>query len=379
MAGSLSRRVLIVWYNPQPPLAESLAAAFARRGAETRIFYSWPCNTLYDRYVIHPVNHYAHVLRLVPKSVNLFEGHPKSHKEWRSKKLLDVYRDFKPDLVLIAGVQRFKPETLKELFETSTVFFWFTESEKRFPEIAGELPYYHHFYAISSASVERARKSGCQASSLLQHALDPALFHPMEMPQIYDWCFVGQWHPRRQHYVEGLAQVSKNFVIYGPRWRKHNYFKPSVFVRIKGREIWGEKLLKLYNQTKVVINISVWGDETKGGHGVNMRLLEVPACRACLLSDYARDANMLLTPEQEFVSAGSLPEMQAKLAELLADEERRRRTAQLGYKRVSRLRTYDDLVEEISADWTNLHLTAKSRQRQAIKPRGHDTSTRPAQ
>lgn len=351
MPGICPQRVLIVWYSPQPPLADSLAHAFARRGADTRVFYSWPCNTLFDRYIIHTLNHYAHNLRLVPKSVNLFEGHPKSHKEWRSQGLLHLARDFKPDLVVIAGVQRFKEEVLRELKEISTVFFWFTESEKRFPEIARELPYYHHIYLISSDSMDRAQQAGFANASLLQHAVDPSLFRPLELPPTLDWCFVGQWHERRQEYVEGLAEVSRNFAIYGTRWRKHNYFKPMIFLRIKGTSIWGEDVVRLYNRTRVVINISVWGDEAQGGKGVNMRLLEVPACRACLLTDYSRDAAKLLKAGEEFVSAANLKEMQEKLAELLAHPEERRRIAQAGYEHARQVRNYDDLVQQLLADW----------------------------
>jgi spore maturation protein CgeB len=351
MNHSHPRRVLLVSYCPQPPLAEPLAAALTRLGAETRIFHSWPCNTWYDRYVIHTVNHVAHNLRLAPKSVNLFEGHPKSHKEWRTRELLRLYQEFQPELVIISGVQRFKREALAELHRGATVFFWFTESEKRFAEIAPELPFYHHLYVISSDCLEQAQQHGWAHATLLQHAVDTALYRPLDLPHVYDWCFVGQWHERRQQYVEGLAQVSKNFVIYGSRWRKHNLLNPSLLRRIKGKGIWGEPLIGLYNQTRVVVNISVWGDECGGGRGVNMRLLEVPACRACLLTDYSRDAALLLTPGQEFVSAADLPEMQAALAALLADPGRRARIAAAGSARASQVRTYDDLAGQMCRDW----------------------------
>jgi spore maturation protein CgeB len=331
-----------------------VAAAFERLGVETRIFYSWPCNTWYDRWVIHPINHWAHNLRLVPKSHNLFAGHPKSHKEWRSRELVRICRDFQPDLAIITGVQRFKQEALKELHDQTKVFFWFTESEERFGEVIAELPFYLQVYAMSSASLEQARNCGVPEASLLQHAVDTALFRPLDLPKVWDWCFVGQWHERRQQYVEGLKEVSKNFIIYGSRWRKHNLGNPALLLRIRGTGIWGEELIRLYDQTRVVVNISVWGDETKGGSGVNMRLLEVPACRACLLTDYSRDAASLLVPDQEFVSADSLEDMQLKLAALLEDDEKRRRIAQAGYEKAAGIRSYDDLVDQICRDWAGL-------------------------
>jgi spore maturation protein CgeB len=335
-------------------LGELVAAAFERLGVATRVFYSWLCNSWYDRLVIHNINHWAHNFRLVPKSVDLFAGHPKTHKEWRSRELLRLYREFQPDLILIAGVQRFKKEALQELYDRTRVFFWFTEAETRFGEIVADLPWYHHLYVLSSTNLEQAKSLGVKQVSLLQHAVDTTRFRPLELPARWDWCFVGQWHDRRQKYIEGLAEVSKNFVIYGPRWRKHNLLNPFLLARIKGKGIWGEGLIRLYNQTRVVVNISLWGDEKRRASGVNMRLLEVPACRACLLTDYSRDAERLLTPGQEFVSATNLAEMQAGLAGLLADPEQRRDIARCGYERASRVRNYEDLVQQICGNWATL-------------------------
>jgi spore maturation protein CgeB len=354
MTENLPRRVLIVTQVDKPPLAAALADAFRSRGMETQVFYSWLCNTWFDRLIIRPANHYARTLRLIPKSRDLFQGHPKSHKEWRSRQAIELCRDFKPDLIFITGVQRFKPEVLAAFQENSTVFYWFTESETRFPEIAGELPWYDHVYYISSLSLEQAKNLGFGNGSMLLHAVNTAQFHPLNLPKIYDWCFVGQWHPRRQEYAEGLAEVSRNFAIYGPRWRKRTWDKPVFWLGVKGKGIWDEKLNRLYNQTKVVININVWGNETLSSHGVNMRLLEVPACRTCLLSDFASDAELLLTPGQEFVSAASLPEMQAKLAELLQDDRMREEIAAAGYHKATTVRTYDHLAAQICADWARI-------------------------
>jgi spore maturation protein CgeB len=350
----LPKRVLILTQVDKPPLAAAMAAAFQKQGIDARVFYTWLTNTWFDRLVIRPIHHYARTLRLIPKSRNLFQGHPKSHKEWRSRKALEFFRDFQPDLVLITGVQRFKPEVLPELHESSAVFYWFTESETRFQEIAHELPWYHHIYFISSFSMEQALNLGFANGSMLLHAVNTTEFYPLNAPKIYDWCFVGQWHPRRQEYAEGLARVSRKFAIYGPKWRKRTWDKPAFWLGIKGKGIWEEKLNRLYNQTKVVININVWGDENRSSHGVNMRLLEVPACRTCLLSDYAGDAQQLLVPDKEFVSAVDLPDMQARLAELLRDDAKREAIAAQGYRKATTIRTYDHMVAQICSDWARI-------------------------
>jgi len=351
MSNKPPARVLLVSYGPTPPLAESMAAAWKHLGSDTTIFHSWLCNTSYDRFIIHPINHYARVFRLVPKNTNLFEGHPKSHKEWRSRQLLKLAVDFKPDLIVITGVQRFKPDILEMLHQLTTVFYWFTESEGRFDEIAPELKYYHQIYFFSSAALARARDLGYSNVGFLPPAVDTNRFRPLPEVERYDWCFVGQWHERRQRYVEGLANISHNFVIYGSRWRKHNWLRPVIWRRIKGQGIWGDDVVRLYNQTRVVINISVWGSGAKGGTGANSRLVEVPACRVCLLSDYNPDAELLLQPGKEFIGAQNLAEMQANLADLLANPEKRRRIAENGYNKAQTVWSYNDLVARLCADW----------------------------
>ena len=354
LAKSYPQRIVIVVNIPRPPVGEGLARAFAKQGSQTRVFMSHLVNTPFDRYVIHHLDHLGHNLRILPKGVSFFEGHPSSHKEYRNRKFLELCREFQPDLVFLTRGLRFKLETLAALREMTTLFCWHTESEGRFPEIEPELPYYHHTYFFSSLSLTRARGLGFANTSLLLHALDTSLFYPLGLPKKYDWCFVGQWHPRRQRYCEALARVSGNFAIYGPRWRKKVYRQPRLWRRVQGAEIWEEDLNRLYNQTRVAVNISVWGDKPGESHGANMRLLEIPATGACLLTDHIGDAARLLTPGEEFVAAASPEDMQEQLAALLADEARREEIARRGCEKAARIRTYDHMAEEIAADWQRL-------------------------
>jgi spore maturation protein CgeB len=348
------QRVIIVVNIPRPPVGEGLARAFASQGSDPKVFMSHLVNSPFDRYLIHTVNHLAHNLRILPKGVNFFEDHPLSHKEYRNRKFLELCREFRPDLVFLTRGLRFKVETLAALREFTTVFCWHTESESRFPEIVPELPYYHHTYFFSSLSLKQAQELGFTNTSLLLHALDTSLFYPLGLPKVYDWSFVGQWHPRRQRYLEGLARVSRNFAIYGPRWRKNLYRQPMMWRRVKGRELWGAALNRLYNRSRVAVNISVWGDQPGESHGANMRLLEIPATGACLLTDHASDAARLLTPGEEFVDATSLEDMQDQLDALIRDKARREQIARQGCQTASHIRTYDHMAADIAADWRRL-------------------------
>src|SRR5574337_3377 len=242
----LPGRVVLVTTGKKIGLAESCARALEALGVTARIFYSGLCNTWYDRYVIHTVNHYAHTLRLAPKTVNLFQGHPKSHKEYRSRHLLLLCREFQPDLVLIIRGLNITREVLEALRKQTTLFGWFVEGEDRLREIADELHLYHHVYFISTKALRWAEERGVRHVSLLQHAVDTNRFQPLGLPKIYDWCFLGGWSLRRQEYLAGLMDVSRRCVIYGSKWRRRAWREPRLWLRVRGEGLWGEGVNRLY-------------------------------------------------------------------------------------------------------------------------------------
>lgn len=344
---------MIVYAHNHLGLPEACAKAFEAIGATTRIFYTGLCNTWYDRYVIHTVNHYAHTLRLVPKTVNLFQGHPKSHKEYRSRQLFLLCQEFNPDMVFLIRGEGVKVEVLEELRRRTRLLCWFVEGEYRLREIVGEMRAYHHLYFMSSKALEWGKAQALERVGLLQHAVDTNRFHPMGLPKIYAWCFLGSHSRRRQEYLASLMEASRRCVIYGPKWRRRAWREPRLWLRVRGKGLLGDKVNHLYNQCKVVVSIASWGNAEQGPSGVNMRFLEMPASGACLLTDYASDAERLLVPGEDFVSAESAADMKARLAELLADDEKRDRIARNGCEKAKRVRTYRDLVRQICADWAS--------------------------
>jgi len=346
-------RVLIVTDNDRIGQAESLAAALQKRGTQARVFYSIPCNTRFDRYIIHPVNHYANTLRLVSKHTNLFQGHPKSHKEFRSAQLRRLCQEYRPELlVLLRGRLGFTHAALAEVKREARLFCWFIEGDHLVREIAEEAVLYDRLYTISTEALAWAERQGLREVSLLQHAVDTDRFFPMSLPKVHDWCFLGGWSPRRQTYLRALLQVSARCVIYGAGWRRRAWRSPRLWLQVYGRGIWGPAVNRLYNQCRVVINVSSWQETGRGPAGLNMRFLEVPAAGACLLSDYAGDAERLLRRGEEFMSADTPEEMQAKLAQLLADDAERERVARRGRETASGVRTYSHVAEELCRDWS---------------------------
>lgn len=325
-------------------IVDSLRMAFRKYGAEVH-WFDYHTNHWFDRYIIHHVDKQAHNLRILPKSRSFFQGHPLSHLQYRGRKFLEKIEEVAPDLVLMIRGQRFTEEVLRKAGERSLLFGWYIEAEERVEDIFGEIELFDHYFFISPACVEKAGIRGFGHVSLLRHSVDTDVYYPVDVPKRYDWCFVGNWAARRQGYIERALAISGNGAVYGRRWFKKNFGNPVFHRIVKGKYIQGTDLVKLYGESKVVLNITSWGfGDGADRSGVNMRVLEVPACRAALLTDGARDLDLLVAPGKHVIVYHGIDDFAEKLAYFIRNDTERERIARDGYRHVASRYSYEDTV-----------------------------------
>lgn len=336
-------RVLIA-YTSRPPIIRYLAKAFRRLGVEVDYIESND-NTLFDRYVIHRVNKLAHSFRLLPKSEHLFRDHPLAHINYRNRKMREKIASFRPDVVFVVRGLHFDAEFLQGPLK----FAWWVEAEERIGEALREAEGYDWYYFISDSCVETAKAHGYQRASLLQHSVDGEEFRQLPTAgKTWDYCFVGNWSPKRQEYMDAALAVSRRGAIYGAKWRRKNLAHPRLWPLLKGSYIAGEELNALYNRSKVVINITNWGKgEGRARSGMTMRVLEVPATGSLLLSDSSRETEQLLTPGEHLVTFEGVRDFQDKLARCLADEPGREAIAAQGMAWVRSRHCYDQVAQQV--------------------------------
>ena len=355
------KRVLIA-YSRRPPIIEYLKRGFGSIGVEAEGFYA-DDNTLFDRYVIHHVNKTGHNLRILPKSKNLFTAHPLAHLNYRCAGLLKKAREFQPDLVLIVRGIKFTDEVYKALREQGTLFGWWIEKEERMNEAFREAGFFDHYFFMNSSCVDEGKQRGFGNISLLHHSVDPSVFRPLDLPKVYDWAFVGAWSEKRQGFIEEALKVSPNGAIWGPKWTKKNPFNMRIIRAHKGRYIEGEALVRLYAETRVVVNITNWGrGEGDKRSGMNMRVLEVPACGAFLLTDGSRDLKSMVTPGVDVVIYEGLDEFASKLSYYLKEDGEREKIASQGRKHVAGSYTYGNVARIIAAQFEAVNRDRDNRQ-----------------
>lgn len=337
------KKVLIA-YSSKPPIVEYLKKAFMARGVEAEGFYADE-NHWFDRTVIRHVNKACHNLRVLPKDRGLFDAHPLRHLNYRSRGLALKVKAFAPDMVLLIRGIGIKEDALEEIRDNAALFGWWIEREERMGEAFAEIGLFDHYFFMNSSCVAEAKMRGLTNVSLLRHSVDTQAFRPIGCERQYDWSFTGNWSERRQRFIESAVEISKNGVIYGPRWKKKNLFKPAVSRLVKGVYIEGEPLTRLFNETKVVLNVTNWGlGEGKNRSGLNMRVLEVPACGAFLFTDGSSDLEAVAAPGVHLGLYEGEGDFASKLAYYLKNDGEREAIAEAGHRHVSSNYTYNHVA-----------------------------------
>lgn len=356
-------RILIV-YSSKPPIIDYLASAFQRVGIVTDRLYA-DQNTWFDKWVIRRINKQLHNLKVLPKNRDLFAHHPLAHKNFRSANLAQKVVEFKPDLVfLIRGIS-FNTDTLEGI---SPLFGWWIEKEERVEEALREIGLFDWYFFMNRSCVDIAEQRGHHNVSYLGHAVDPEVFRPIPgSEKRFDLCFVGNWSPKRQEFIEAALRVTPNIAVYGGKWIKKNLTRPSVLRCIKGRYIEGEELTRLYNQSKVVLNVTNWGKgEGAKRSGMNMRVMEVPATGAFLLTDGSRELEDFLSPGHHIAVYEGKSEFLSQLEYYLGHDAAREEIAQCGMAHVCRHYSYDTVVQSIIQAFGNLPLQSLQQDNQGI-------------
>lgn len=340
------KRLLIVC-SRNLRIVEPLTRAFVKYDIAVN-WFDTHANHWFDRYVIHRINKLAHNLRIIPKKKAFFQEHPLSHFNYRNKQLLNRIDAYRPDFVLMVRGLRFSKETLSAIASRSTLAGWYVESENLAHRVFEEVALFDRYFFISPGSVELFRSRGFGNVELMRHSVDLQTYHPLAVEKRFDWCFVGNWSKTRQELIEAAVQISPNGAVYGPNWHKHNTSNFTLMRTLKGKYIHGEDVARLYSATRVILNATAWGNQSGGRRtGVNMRILEVPACRAALLTDISEDLGEIVSPGIHVITYDSPGEFREKLAHYISNDAEREEIASSGYEHVTGRYSYDDTAQRL--------------------------------
>jgi spore maturation protein CgeB len=274
------------------------------------------------------------------------------------KSLIKKISEFRPKLVLVIKGERITPELILEIkkkFQIPVANYWIDDPNSI--DVSQKIsPAYDYFFSNDPDAVEIHKESGCPHVRFLSFGLLPDLHKKTKLSEEEyeeyesEICFAGSVSEGRIKVLKELSNF--NLKIWSQR---HVYsFEEKSQVKIKklpsssplyskftDRAVWDEELVKVYNASKIVLNI----------HSPQtvpiMRDFEVTGCGAFLMTDYARGLETMFNPGEEIICYKETEELKDLVKFYLSHPAEREEIARKGNLRANRDHTYARRMEEL--------------------------------
>jgi hypothetical protein len=334
--------------------------SFCKFGQEAQIWEAELSRLSNERYTIVPFNYGSYLNPALYARAqmldNLFyEKHSGLMRLYNDcQRLIDAHR---ADVLVCVAFPPFHPEFLLKLplYKALRIYDGPLSAYDR--DFAYLHAYNHIFYHSPAYSAdltmpEKLKYCGAQRIDFLPLELFSAMYDPdknidvlLAQKRDIDIIFIGDLWKNK---MPTLAKVKKRFgrraVYFGTgSLRKNVYFNVKYYFPCYFRPVPSLDFTKLYQRTKIGINIHNRGKFTTG----NYRLFELPANGVCQISDGDEYLDYFLKREDEVACYRSPDELVEKIEFYLAHEKERLRIARDGYVRVTRDHTVRQRIDTL--------------------------------
>lgn len=265
--------------------------------------------------------------------------------EKRLERFLQVVDSCSPDVIFVIRLNHFDVATMKKLRLRCKAVCWMLEP-KGIDVIRQDIEGYDLYYSMHKSH----QRVGAIYLPVFAH--DPAHFVPQPCEKDIPLLFVGSWSPRRQEWLEPMAEFARSLSIIGGNWKKKLGRDHPLFGSIKAEWVGIEELKKWYQRAQVVINVN--RIEVENAAGGNLRLADVPACGTVLLTEYSDDLTDYFDAQTEIATFRDKDGLIRMCRELLSDPELRLRIETAGALAMQRIGTYDDRMRVVLDDLNRL-------------------------
>jgi spore maturation protein CgeB len=274
------------------------------------------------------------------------------------KTLMKKISVFSPQLILVIKGDRIHLEVIlnvRERFRIPVANYWI--DDPHYVDVSRTIsPSYDFFFTNDPDCVQIHKESGCSHVGFLSFGCVSNLHRKVQLSQEEykeygsDICFAGTVSKGRLKALEALSDYDLR--IWSPRivssFREDYRIVPTklspsspLYFKFTDRAVWGEELVKVYNASKIVLNI----------HSPQpvpiMRDFEVTGCGAFLLTDHARRLDSMFKPGEEIVCASSVDELREMVDYYLSHPGERDEIAKKGQIRAYQDHTYTKRMEEL--------------------------------
>ncbi len=258
--------------------------------------------------------------------------------------ILKIAKEFKPELFLVLLGENISAKTVESIKGLGAVTAnWLLDSiilPHRLEFMRASAPAYDHIFLIDSPDVLDKIDFKAAHVDSIPLGCDPEVHNKIELSKSEiakygsDIAFVGSVSPERQKVLDELSDF--DIKIWG-RWQAES---DKLKGRYMARDIYGPDTTKIYNASKIVIDIHGRFGSPDGIFNVTPRVFEVPASGTLLMTNDIPQVHSLYKTPDEMVVYSDVAGLRERITYFLAHEPERRSIAERGYKRAHRDHTY---------------------------------------
>lgn len=260
-------------------------------------------------------------LRLVPKALR-GAGHERRVGAAQNAALRRAVRNEQPRMVFVVKGFLFEPATLEEIRSAGALLvgMW-VDDPLDHTRALERAPHYDLYFTNDAATVASYHRHGIARAHHLLASADTSLFHPLGVARDLPIALVGTRTDLREKIVRQLADLPLH--VFGPGWTK---------IRIDGRirlnpPAFGARTNDIYNRALINLNIHNWLGQAGA---MNLRLFEVPAAGAFLLTDPVDEIREHYVEGEHLACYRGVDELRAKLEHFLVRPAECERIARAG-------------------------------------------------
>ena len=279
-----------------------------------------------------------------------------------NRRLLELVKKFKPDMLFVLGGYYLFPETIVEVKNMGNIdtVNWVADYPLGFDVQMRTGAYYDYFFTSGTDGLQKYKESGKQNGHWLPFGCYPKVHRPLilteEEKDKYgcDVCFVGSNYPERIKILEKLSDFDLG--IWGIGWERLP-IESSLSPLVRGGIVRPLEWVKVFKASKIVLNINPRRESMKDLYNrnakgqdfrmCNTRAFEVLACGAFQIMNAQADAMTLFGDKKHIVFYRDTEELISLVKYYLANPEERKVIAEEGRKEVLRKHTYRHRIEEI--------------------------------
>lgn len=271
-------------------------------------------------------------------------------------------RRLHPEMLLVFKGRFIVPGTIRMLRSLGVRcynFFPDVSFRAHGPHLPRTLPEYDWVFTSKAFGIADMRDQlGITTASVLMHAFDPDLHHPLDLSEKdhelfdCDLSYIGTWSPKKEAVLAEVVQRRPELKvrIWGNNWSNATTSSDALKRAISGRAVTGVEFVKAICASR--INLGIMTEQHGGasnGDQVASRTFEMPACGGFVVHERTGEVTALFREGEEIACYSDGDELVATIDRYLADRHARDRIAARAQALVHSRDSWDIRIQEILA------------------------------